>query len=230
METGEVKEVANELIGLEGNKIFRTVKGLTTKPGQVIKEYCDGEKLKYLSPVFYFSGVSGIAYYLQSLSTKEYIKAVEEWKRIFSSDFGILLSSAKVDNVISYVFNQTVLNIISLPITLFITWLVFRKQNASFRNSSWYALYTWAHSTLILTPSLLLFWLHNIFILNIFILDIFKFASSLLAIGYNVWAAMQFYQIKVGKAILLILLRHIIVFIFTNFILGLLIFMIYSYS
>ena len=152
------------------------------------------------------------------------------WKGVFSSVFGILLSSEKVDNVISYVFNQTVQNIISLPITLFITWLVFRKQNASFRNSSWYALYTWAHSTLILIPSLLLFWLHNIFILNIFILDIFKFASSLLAIGYYVWAAMQFYQIKVGKAILLILLRLIILAIFTNFILGLLIFMIYSYS
>ena len=226
METGEIKEVANELVGLEGNKIFRTVKGLTTKPGQVIKEYCDGEKLKYLSPVFYFSGVSGIAYYLQSLSTEEYIKAaVEQWKRIFSSEFGILLSSAKVDNVISYVFNHTVQNIISLPITLFITWFVFRKQNASFRNSSWFALYTGAHSTLILTPSLLLFRLHNHFILTIV-----NFTSALLMLSYTVWTAMQFYQIKVGKAILLILLRFIIVFIFTYFILGLLIFMIYSYS
>ena len=63
-----LKEVANEVIGLEHNKIFATIKYLTINPSQVVSQFCHGEKNKYLSPVVYFLGVESVKLYLMSIT------------------------------------------------------------------------------------------------------------------------------------------------------------------
>lgn len=224
MKQSEVKEVANELIGWDGNKVFRTFKYLSTRPGQLISEYCNGEKEKYLSPVTYFFGVSAIMFYFQSISgLEEMVKNANQWKQIFSS-LGIDLSTSKIDNVTSIIFNPTFLNILYIPLTLVATWLVFRKHNQSFRDNSWFTLYIAAQSSLFLLPALLTFWLYK---------DIFPYTNivfSLLILVYTIWASKQFYKITVVRAILLNLLKIVLVLPFTYLLLGAVILMIYYFS
>ncbi len=84
MQKDEVKEVAGEIIGLESNKVFRTIKDLTIKPGEVIATYGEGDRQKYISPVVYYFGTSAASFYFLSLTgAVETAKTVSLVKKIF---------------------------------------------------------------------------------------------------------------------------------------------------
>ena len=40
---GELRETINELFNLQGNKLFRTIKGLTVAPGNTIRTFAEGD-------------------------------------------------------------------------------------------------------------------------------------------------------------------------------------------
>ncbi len=227
MDRNEVKEVASELLGWEGNKVFRTVKYLTIKPGQIITEYCQGEKQKYLSPVVYFFGIAGFILYLQSLSglddfvrDPKYLKALKKM-----SELGWVLSDSQIIMFINIIENQTLMLILLLPVNLVATWFLFKKSNPSFKQSSWFVIYISAQSSFLFILPLLCF--------------LFKFEGAFLftyqliaptIIVYSIWAAMQFYKIELGRAILLIFLRLIILFPFLLLVYGTIFCIIYNYA
>jgi hypothetical protein len=205
MDKKEVKEVANELIGWEGNKIFTTVKYLTTRPGQIISEYCQGEKHKYLSPVVYLFGVSGVFLYLQSLSGLDDYVRNPDMIKLYSKLVGSALSSSQLNKFFNAIGNQTLMLLLNLPVNLVVSWFLFRKHNPSFKQSSWFVIYITGQSILFMVPVIMCFWFIST--------AAFLYASNLLTfmlVVYNIWAAMQFYKIEMGRAILLIFLRLII--------------------
>lgn len=201
----EVKEVAKELIDLEGNKVFRTLHHLTTRPGQMIAEYCQGGKNKYLSPVTYFVGVTAVEGFIaSSLGLIEFVakKNTEDLSKTFSdpafSKLGIDAStiSDKLNVAGSFLMSETGQKVTIIPIVLLFTWLFYKKYNRSFKESSWFALYTLGHVTLLTLP-VMLYWY--------FTKDLAVYSAIGLIFSslYWIWASMQFYSLSIGRAIFL---------------------------
>ena len=201
----DVKEVTQELVGWEDNKLFRTLNYLTTRPGQLITEYCKGEKQKYLSPVIYFFGVTALEAYLVSVSgiTDLMLKANAESLRKTLSEREVDKLNINVDNITdqynsatSFLFTETGQKVIFLPIALILTWLFYKKYNSSFKANSWFALYMLGHVTLLSLPLLLYVYLTKDLVL-------YTIFGLIMALAYGTWASKQFYNLSLGKALVL---------------------------
>ena len=218
--TTGLKEVTKEILGWEDNKLFRTLNHLTTRPGQIVNEYCRGEKQKYISPVVYFFGVTALETYIGSLiGLYDFMlkQNVESLRKTFSDPIfaksGINVSSTpeQMNNVFAFLFSETGQKIIILPIVLLFTWIFYKKYNRNFKENSWFALYTLGHLTLLTIP-LMLYWY--------FTKDLVLYGIISLIIGslYWIWNSMQFYKLKIGKAILLRIVMVVTVLLTLTFV------------
>ena len=218
--TTGLKEVTKEILGWEDNKLFRTLNHLTTRPGQIVNEYCRGEKQKYISPVVYFFGVTALETYIASLiGLYDFMlkQNVESLRKTFSDPIfaksGINVSSTpeQMNNFFAFLFSETGQKIIILPIVLLFTWIFYKKYNRNFKENSWFALYTLGHLTLLTIP-LMLYW----YITK----DLVLYGIISLIIGslYWIWNSMQFYKLKIGKAILLRIVMVVTVLLTLTFV------------
>ena len=202
--TNELKEISKEIVGWEDNKLIRTLRYLTTNPGQVISEYCNGEKHKYLSPIIYFFGVNALETYLASaIGLFDYLlkKNLESMQKSFSNpSFSKLFDTTnladKINSNLAFAFSETGQKLIITPLLLLLTWLFFKKYNRSIKDNSWFALYTLGHGTLLTIPFMMFWYFTND-------LTFYTTFSFIILFAYWVWASKQFYSIKLGKAILL---------------------------
>lgn len=206
--TDGLKAVAKEVIGWEDNKLFHTLKCLTTKPGQIITEFCRGEKQKYLSPVAYYFGVETLKSYLVSISglsdflLKTQVEQLRKNLLLLSSTESLNKLSTDqaanntLTNFFSFFLGEIGQKIIALPILLLFTWLFYKKYNRSFKENSWFALYSGGHASLLSLPLLLCWYITKD-------LALFKALSIIVTISYLVWASKQFYNLRIRKAILL---------------------------
>ena len=218
--TTGLKEVTKEILGWEDNKLFRTLNHLTTRPGQIVNEYCRGEKQKYISPVVYFFGVTALETYIASLiGLYDFMlkQNVESLRKTFSDPIfaksGINVSSTpeQMNNFFAFLFSETGQKIIILPTVLLFTWIFYKKYNRNFKENSWFALYTLGHLTLLTIP-LMLYW----YITK----DLVLYGIISLIIGslYWIWNSMQFYKLKIGKAILLRIVMVVTVLLTLTFV------------
>lgn len=218
--TTGLKEVTKEILGWEDNKLFRTLNHLTTRPGQIVNEYCRGEKQKYISPVVYFFGVTALETYIASLiGLYDFMlkQNVESLRKTFSDPIfaksGINVSSTpeQMNNVFAFLFSETGQKIIILPIVLLFTWIFYKKYNRNFKENSWFTLYTLGHLTLLTIP-LMLYW----YITK----DLVLYGIISLIIGslYWIWNSMKFYKLKIGKAILLRIVMVVTVLLTLTFV------------
>ena len=218
--TNGLKEVTKEILGWEDNKLFRTLNHLTTRPGQIVTEYCRGEKQKYISPVVYFFGVTALETYIASLiGLYDFMlkQNVESLRKTFSDPIfaksGINVSSTpeQMNNFFAFLFSETGQKIIILPTVLLFTWIFYKKYNRNFKENSWFALYTLGHLTLLTIP-LMLYW----YITK----DLVLYGIISLIIGslYWIWNSMQFYKLKIGKAILLRIVMVVTVLLTLTFV------------
>jgi hypothetical protein len=197
-----LKEVVKEVVGWEDNKLFATVKLLTTKPGQIISEFCSGEKAKYLSPVVYYLGVESLKSFLHSVSgiSDFVLKTKVEEMRIKLLELNNLVGQAEnhaVNDFYIFFASEIGKKIITLPLLVLFTWLFYKSRNVSFKENSWFALYSAGHGSLLSLPITLLLW---------FTMGYSPIIPSLItavSIFYWAWASMGFYKIKFGKAIVL---------------------------
>ena len=60
---GELRETINELFNLQGNKLFRTIKGLTVAPGNTVRTFAEGDRTTFLHPFTYALTLIGISIY-----------------------------------------------------------------------------------------------------------------------------------------------------------------------
>ena len=64
---GEIRETINELFNLQGNKLFRTIKGLTVAPGNTIRTFAGGDRATFLHPFTYLMTFVGISLFLGTM-------------------------------------------------------------------------------------------------------------------------------------------------------------------
>lgn len=212
-----LKEVAKEVIGLEHNKIFTTVKYLTLSPSRLITEYCNGEKNKFLSPVVFFLGVQSIRLYLGSISGLSDYLLKDNTRSVLSFLNSTVPSLAAnknetdrvandFDNFLSFFNSEIGRQVIGLPILLILAWLFYKKFNHSFKDNSWFALYTWGHASLLSIPFILAFYLTKNIIL-------FAMPANLIFVLYGTWGSMKFYNLNLGKAFTLRILMQFAYFL-----------------
>ncbi|MDZ4716800.1 MAG: DUF3667 domain-containing protein [Cytophagales bacterium] len=203
--TNELKDVTKELLGWEDNKLFRTLNYLTTRPGQINLEYCSGEKQKYLSPIVYFFGVTTVETFIAARigffdfmleTNKESLQKSLSDPNFLNAGFDPTYIIDKVNTNFSFLFSEVGQKIFLVPLLLLLTWLFYRKLNRSFKENSWFALYTLGHVTLLSLPFMLGWYLTKDLVL-------YSVLSFLMAFVYWVWASKQFYNLKLGKALLL---------------------------
>ena len=226
--TNGLKEVTKEILGWEDNKLFRTLNHLTTRPGQVVSEYCRGEKQKYLSPVVYFFGVTALETYIASITgLYDFVlkQNVESLRQSFSDPIfaksGINVSNApdQMNSVFLFLFSETGQKIIILPILLLFTWIFYKKYNRNFKENSWFALYTLGHLTLLTIPLMLLWYITKDLVL-------YSIIRLIIASLYWIWNSMQFYKLKIGKAILLRIMLVVTVLLILTFVQLIMVFLI----
>ena len=68
---GELRETINELFNLQGNKLFRTIKGLTVAPGNTIRTFAEGDRTTFLHPFTYALTFIGLMVFLLSMFNSE---------------------------------------------------------------------------------------------------------------------------------------------------------------
>ena len=135
--TNELKDVTKELVGLEDNKLFRTLRGLTVLPGQTIKGYCRDDKKKFLAPIVYFIGVTALEMYIASfIGLYDFMlkKSSEDLKRTLSDSaftqfFDTEKVTQKVYDYVSFSTSEMGAKILTIPLLLLLTWLFYKKFN-----------------------------------------------------------------------------------------------------
>ena len=208
--SSDFKEVANEVVGMEGNKIWSTIKNLTLRPGLTIKRFCSGEKNLLIPPGTYLFATMAITYYLASATGYENDVKIQTRKQVSE-----MVESAKTDDekhaiqkaqklgnkyeekIQEFIQGETGQKILILPIALLLRWLLFRRYVKGFKDNSWYALFTMGHIGLLGTPLfILVYFLTN----NLYAISL---VGLLLLLSYDTWASKTFYGIKLSTALAL---------------------------
>jgi hypothetical protein len=194
---GEFKEVTIEIIGWENNKIWRTIRDLTIRPGKAITEYCEGEKEKYLSPVTYYFATVAITYYLLIATgfQDEFLRYSREQRQKnveIVQGFRPVTKDRISDHnqVYEFFLGETGQKLLILPLLLFFRWLLFRRYNKSFKSNAWYSLFTMGHESIVIGTIMLVLW----YLTNNFTLT---YVVGLTAgFFYDSWTSYQFYKMK----------------------------------
>jgi hypothetical protein len=161
--------------------VFTLVKHLSRRPAGVSREYIEGKRKKYYSPMKYLV----LVVTLSALLTLHYEKYEVPFEPVFGAE-------SDIDEVVEHkYFNHNYykyLLFLSIPLASFVTWLVFRKSGLNFSENL-------VINTYLLAQVILL---HTIFVTPIVI-----YSSSLddwiiliymvLAVAYILWSYTSFF-------------------------------------
>jgi hypothetical protein len=220
METkNEIREVTQELVGWENNKVVKTIRDLCVRPGETIKAYCDQGNHAYLSPIIYFCGVTAVETFVaDTIGLYDHIMKQnrDELGKSLSDPFIAKMFNAdsvtvQMNKFLSFFMSELGQKIIIIPILLLLTWAFYKKFNRSFKQNSWFALFTLGHATLLCIPLMGVWYLSNSLML-------YSVVSLVFIFGYWVWASKSFYDLRLGKAIVLRLLMTIVALVTINLI------------
>jgi hypothetical protein len=189
---GEFVEVIKDLIGWEDNKIWTTLKELTTRPGAAIKAYCNGETQRYLSPIVYFFALSAAYYYLLNISGAE-DKYVADATPTLTKLFG-----TSANRTLKFFMGGVGEKIIDIPVLIFSQWLIFRQCNKSFKQNTWFILFIDAHASWLSILWINYWW----FTKTDFSFEVGGHLDSVISFAYKTWAAREFYSITLFSSIL----------------------------
>ena len=134
-----IVEAATNVFGWD-NKYFVTVKSLFAKPGNVLREYIDGTRKKYMHPLSFLLIGLTIGIFVFNIFTEQYIsittQANESQIQWMAETFGGIYedpafqekSRADAKKSQKFVLDYlNILTIINLPLYALISWIVFRK-------------------------------------------------------------------------------------------------------
>ena len=224
----EFKETVGELFNLQGNKFFRTIRGLTIAPGDTIRAFAAGDRKSFLHPFTYAITIIGISLFLNSFvniefdfQKKRYAENEQEIELLTnkdelskrekghleidnkSKDFADFQKTEKFQRV-SYYLMFFMVSLIQL--------LVFKNLKFGLKKNTWYNFYVFGNSILISLPIMIFyFFLDDDDLYFVLIIVIISF---LLGLGYQIWAASQYYEISFLRAFKKYLFIYIILIIF----------------
>lgn len=162
----------------------RTLRDLTIKPGQVAREFCSGNRVKYVGPVGYFfltltvfvllMQIFEIDFYSFSKSNSPFDTGQSERQQKVSEEFTHFIAR-----------NMRIFSFLQIPIYSFFAWLFFRRNRLNMLEHSVLIFYVWGH----------VMWLS---VLNIFLYVFFDWILSawqiLINTAFFAFACLGFYQ------------------------------------
>jgi hypothetical protein len=224
----EFKETVGELFNLQGNKFFRTIRGLTIAPGDTIRAFAAGDRKSFLHPFTYAITIIGVSLFLSSFlntgydyNSKRYAENEQEIELLTNKDELSKREKGQleIDNNMKDFseFQQTeafkrIINYMLLFMVSLIHLLVFKNLNFGLKKNTWYNFYVFGNSILISLPIMIFyFFLDDDDLYFVLIIGIISF---LLGLGYQIWAASQYYEISFLRAFKKHLFIYIILIIF----------------
>jgi hypothetical protein len=212
----EFTEVTREIVGWEDNKIVRTMRDLTITPGAAVEAYCKGEK-SYLSPIVYCFGATGAELYvanvigLSDALLDENLAAFNQSLNdpSIASYFNTDIIADRFTDYYTFLLGEIGQKLILIPLLLLLTYIFYNRFNKSFKQNSWFALFSMGHATLLSIPLMGLWYFFGS-------MTGYTTLSILLYLGYWTFGSKQFYNLGWGKAIFLRVLMMLTVMIVLN--------------
>ncbi len=197
------------------NGLLYTSKQLLTRPGEMVKEFIEGKRVKHYKPilmVFVLAGITTfLAHYNGDLKIIEEMK-VSNSKNSFNPDtFGKIFTEY-----------YTLIQLITVPFISICTWLAFRKWGYNFIENI--IINSFATAQLMIIG--ILFTPIKYLCANTGFIFISSAIIGFGAYGFNIWLYLKLYKDKdLGEIILRILLT--LFYLFLIFLLGIIIVVIY---
>lgn len=182
--------------------LYRTLIGLTIRPGSVISEYVEGKRTGYANPVKYYLSISALLIVLVQLRGS----IVEVASRSMSADSAAAEPAAEFLRQYNEINNSIqpyshVISLVMMPVLAGFLYLVFRKSKRSFADHLAFGCFAVGHVGF-LNIAILAFNLHR---------SIFDAVAVLINVGppiYIVWAAVVFNRDRVVPGVLRSLLAY----------------------
>jgi hypothetical protein len=212
----EIKEVAGEIVGWDA-RIMQTIKGLTLQPGVLIRDFCSGNAPRYVSPIaYYFTGVSIMYYLFEITGFSDFLLAISQEDLANNlKDLGGIIDVQKAQSLrnsfIGFLSSETASKLISLVLALLLRWLIFRKQEKSFKLNAWFSMFTMGHESVLVGIPALMGWM--------IVPDRWVALGVIMVLGfiYDTWASKQFYAIGWGRSVWLNLILTVLTNLLVSF-------------
>tara|TARA_Y100000589_G_scaffold236737_1_gene224173 strand:+ start:139 stop:876 length:738 start_codon:yes stop_codon:yes gene_type:complete len=212
---GELRESINELFNLQGNKLFRTMKGLTVDPGGTIRTFASGDRKKFLHPFTYVITILGISIFLNSfidntpefsknasLKSQSTIKKLEEKEVLSEKEEKILMFEKFMTEYFQSEGSERekttkYSTYISFFLMSLIHLLVYKNLKFGFKKNIWFSFYIFGNASF-----LALLFLPFLFIFKdgIGYLIVTLLIVTLSSI-YQAWSASKYYEISIWRAL-----------------------------
>jgi len=232
----EFKETVGELFNLQGNKFFRTIRGLTIAPGDTIRAFAAGDRKSFLHPFTYALTLIGISLFLGNFATADHSNQLiidvqnkteqntiqflnqEKSGEKFKESDDILnkkKSQSKLPEFLKELEYGTqpykkFIQYLGFFIASIVHLLVFKNLGFGLKKNSWFIFYAYSHTiflTSLLSP--LTFISSNTVYLSIIVLLSFVFGVS-----FQIWSTTEYYEISFGRAIKKYIFSSLIIMLF----------------
>ena len=187
------RDILDRVLGLEG-MLPRTMKGLSSNPGRVIREYVKGNRKRYVNPVSYYFVMFGVYLLMLSLLNIDLAdminaKAIQESVGGAVGDGEVTVDQAQMQSEINQqVFkNVQFLGMLMFPFIAWLATVFFRKSGYNFMENIILPFYVYGHLVIINIIAALVFKATGYY--NIAI-------GFTISIAYLMWAGVTFYEPK----------------------------------
>lgn len=205
-----LKDEANYTI-LHFNKGFLyTIKELFTRPGDTIREFLEGKRVKHYKPlllVFVLAGING--YLASQIDMKQFIESYNQTNNMNKTQNAVFIT--EYTKFMKWVFGHwAFMEILALPIVSFVSWLSFKKWG-----------YNYIENIIInsfATGQRLLFGIFTTMILLAFPLGYmskYTVLTTIITFGLTIWTYVTLYKNKDSKSIVLRMLLFLFLLLTT---------------
>ena len=187
------------------NQFLKTFLHLFTKPELVIGSYINGTRKKYVNVISYFTialTIFGLQLFIMNLFFKDALDLTAFNKEMALNlkdpdPEGFAKNQEQIQSIISNY--QSLIYIITVPITAFITWLVFYITNTRTYNYTEHIVINLYYSSQVIIVTALATLLLMVFGLDFFTIS---FIFSFLSFIYLGYILKKIYDLKIGETIL----------------------------
>lgn len=200
----ETKELINEYIGWD-NRIYSTVKGLTLRPGKTIRAYISKSE-NLVNPIVYCFLSIPIAYFISDISGwTDYglARQSEYLKKLYPEMVNI-----QTNWILNFIYGEYGNKLFYIPICIILRHLFLKHRNNSFKENSWFTLFTLGHEYLILIPlHSFIWWTSGVSPWYLVTIGAFLF---------DLWSTKVFYNLSWIKSIILCVLLALTISLVTD--------------
>ena len=195
--------------------IFFTAKGLFVRPGQMIRDYFDGKRVKHFKPFAYLFLLATIYGFMAILFKQEVSFTIDQTNQALGTDI--------FENINQWVYKHYALaTILLLPITSFTSFLFFRKSKFNYGENLILNAYVGGQQMLISLITLFIFVLFHI---DNNISFSIQFLLSVIVMLYIYCSVFNMYS-KI-KAIILSICAYVTTFVITSILITIIMLVLY---